>query len=470
MSQGQDLLVEPAIVERTLAAALKRGAEFAEVFVEDRRSTGISLDDRRVEELSSGRDLGAGIRVVVGDTTGFAHTADISEQGLLAAAEAAASVARSGGGGVAEVALEGRRVPSPSKVLQLPENVAKSSKVELLRRADEAARSVGDAIVQVSVGYGDARRRLMVANSDGVLSSDDQVRTRFFVSCVASGDAGMQTGYESKAHTIGFEFFDKISVEETAEKAARRALSKLSARPAPSGVLPVVIKSGTGGILFHEACGHGLEFDHIVKDASVYRGRLDELVASPLVTLVDDGTLGDNWGSAAIDDEGRPSQRNVLIQDGVLSEYMWDLLRARKEGRASSGNGRRQSYQHLPMVRMTNTYLVEGKDDPDEIVAQTRHGVYVAQLGGGQVNTATGDFVFGMTEAYLIEDGKITEALRDANLIGNGPEVLSKIDAVGNDFGMCPGTCGKDGQSVPVGCGQPTLRITGVTIGGTADA
>jgi TldD protein len=463
-------LVEPAAVEKALGAALRRGGEFAEVFAEDKRSTGISLDDRRVEELSSGRDRGAGIRVVVGETTGFAHTADLSEAGLIAAAEAAAAVAREGRPGVHEVSLEGRHVPSPSVVTSYPDEIPKAEKVELLRRADAAARSAGGAIVQVSAGYGDSRRRIVVANSDGLLTTDDQVRTRLFVSCVASGDTGMQTGYESLARTIGFELFDQVSIEETAGKAARRALAKLSARPAPSGVIPVVIRRGTGGILFHEACGHGLEADHIVKDASVYRGLVGELVASPLVTLVDDGTLGDNWGSSAIDDEGRPTQRNVLIEDGVLSDYMWDFLRARKEGRPSSGNGRRQSYQHLPMVRMTNTYLLAGEDDPDEIVAQTPTGVYVAQLGGGQVNTATGDFVFGMTEAYLIENGEITEPIRDANLIGNGPDVLRKIDAVGNDFDMCPGTCGKDGQSVPVGCGQPTLRISGVTVGGTAGA
>ena len=470
MSEVETPLVEPAIIERTLGRALSRGGEFAEVFVEDRQSTGISLDDHKVEELSSGRDRGAGIRVVLGETTGFAHTADLTEEGLIAAAEAASAVARSGGPGVREVSLEGRSVPSPSKVDIYPESISKSAKVDLLRRADEAARAAGAAIVQVSAGYGDSRRRIMVANSDGLLSGDDQVRTRLSVMCVASGDTGMQTGYESVAFTIGFELFDKISVEETAGIAARRALTKLSARPAPSGVLPVVIKSGTGGILFHEACGHGLEADHIVKDASAYRGLLGQLVASPLVTLVDDGTVSDEWGSMAIDDEGKPTQRNVLIENGVLTDYMWDFLRARKEGRASSGNGRRQSYQHLPMVRMTNTYLLAGTEDPDEIVAQTDSGVYVAHLGGGQVNTATGDFVFGMTEAYLIEDGKITEPLRDANLIGNGPDVLRKIDAVGNDFGMCPGTCGKDGQSVPVGCGQPTLRVTGVTVGGTAGA
>jgi TldD protein len=463
-------IVEPSAVERALAAALRRGGEFAEVFAEDRRSTGISLDDTRVEELSSGRDRGAGIRVVVGETTGFAHTADLSENGLIAAAEAAAAVARSGRPGVHEVSLEGRHVPSPSHVEIYPEDVPKAQKVALLQRADEIARSTGGAIVQVSAGYGDSRRRFVVANSDGLLSTDDQVRTRLFVMCVAAGDTGMQTGYESVALTVGFEMFDRITVEDTARKAADRALAKLAARPAPSGVVPVVIKSGTGGILFHEACGHGLEADHIVKDASAYKDRLGQLVASPLVTLVDDGTVHDEWGSAAIDDEGHPSQRNVLIENGILTDYMWDYLRARKEHRTSSGNGRRQSYQHLPMVRMTNTYLLAGTDDPDEIVAQTPSGVYVAQLGGGQVNTATGDFVFGMTEAYLIEGGKITEPIRDANLIGNGPDVLAKIDAVGNDFGMCPGTCGKDGQSVPVGCGQPTLRVAGVTVGGTAGA
>jgi TldD protein len=349
-----------------------------------------------------------------------------------------------------------------------PEEVTKSTKVELLRRADAAARSAGSSIAQVMAGYGDSRRRILVANSDGLITSDDQVRTRFVVQCVASGDTGLQTGYEVLAQTTGFELFDRHDLEDTARSAASMALTKLSARPAPSGVVPVVLKSGSGGILFHEACGHGLEADHIAKDSSVYTGQVGAMVASPLVTLVDDGTVGEEWGTYAIDDEGHAGQRNVLIDGGVLTDYMWDYLRARKEGRDSSGNGRRQSYQHLPMVRMTNTYLLAGSEDPDEIVAQTPYGIYVGKLGGGQVDTATGDFVFGMVEAYLIEGGKITEPLRDANLIGNGPDVLRKIDALGSDFGMCPGTCGKDGQSVPVGCGQPTLRITGITVGGTA--
>jgi TldD protein len=462
-------VIDESVVEAVLGAALRTGGEFAEVFVEDRRGSAARLDDGRVEDLASGRDRGAGIRVVVGETTGFAHTSDLTEAGLRAAAEAAAAAARQGGGGVRRVALSRVSAPAPNDVTILPERVAKAEKVALLWRADEAARSSGGDIRQVTAVYGDSRRQILVANSEGVLASDDQVKTRFAVSCVASGDTGLQTGRESVGATVGFELFDRVVVEELARSAATRALTKLAARPAPSGSVPVVIKRGSGGVLFHEACGHGLEADHIAKDVSVFTGKVGEMVASPLVTLVDDGTMGPEWGALAIDDEGHPVGRNVLIENGILTDYMWDWLRARKEGRRSSGNGRRESYQHLPMVRMTNTYVLAGADDPDEIVRQTPHGVYVAQLGGGQVNTATGDFVFGMTEAYLIEDGRITEPLRDANLIGNGPDVLRNIDIVGNDFAMGPpGTCGKQGQGVPVGDGQPTLRVSALTVGGTA--
>lgn len=462
-------MIDESVVEGVIATALRTGGDFAEVFAEDRRGSLARLDDGRVEELTSGRERGAGIRVVAGETTGFAHTSDLSESGLRAAAEAAAAAARGGGWGLRIAPLSRHEAPMPNSVDVLPESVPKSDKVDLLRRADESARGAGAAIRQVSAVYGDSRRRILVANSEGVLASDDQVKTRFAVSCVASGDAGMQTGRESIGSTVGFELFKTVDVDELGRLAANRALTKLKARPAPSGSLPVVIKRGSGGVLFHEACGHGLEADHIAKEVSVFAGKVGERVASPLVTLVDDGTMGPEWGALAIDDEGHPAGRNVLIENGVLTDYMWDWLRSRKEGRRSSGNGRRESYQHLPMVRMTNTYVLAGEDDPDEIIRQTPHGVYVAQLGGGQVNTATGDFVFGMTEAYLIEDGEITEPLRDANLIGNGPEVLRNIDVVGNDFAMGPpGTCGKKGQGVPVGDGQPTLRVTALTIGGTA--
>ena len=462
-------MLDAELVNRTLAAAMRTGADFAEIFAEDRRSSSAVLDDGRVEEVVTGRDRGAGIRVVSGDTTGFAHTADLTASGLAAAAGAAAAAARRGGGGTQIVPVSALEMPRHLEVRIPPEEVSKDRKVALLTAADAAARSAGGAITQVSARYGDGRRRILVADSDGLFRGDDQVRTLFSVSCVATGDTGMQTGRESAGRTAGFELFDLYDVEDMARRAAQRAITKLTARPAPSGEMPVVVGPGGGGVLFHEACGHGLEADLVAKSASVFAGRRGEQVAAPMVTLIDDGTMAGEWGHYGIDDEGKRAARNVLISDGVLTDYMWDRLRARKEGRASSGNGRRQSYQHLPMVRMTNTYIDNGDADPDDIVADTSHGVYVAQLGGGQVNTATGDFVFGMTEAYLIENGRISAPIREGNLIGNGPEVLTRIDALGNDFAMgSPGTCGKDGQGVPVGDGTPTLRVTSLTVGGTA--
>ena len=461
-------MIEEAILARTLGSALRHGGDFAEVFAEDRRTAGARLDDGKVEEFVSGRERGAGIRVVRGDTTGFAHTADLSEAGLLEAAEAAAAAARGGGGGAREVALERRDVRRPHEIGILPETVEKARKAAVLERADHAARAVDGSVRQVSASYADSRRRVLIANSDGLLVEDDRVRTRFAVNCVAVGDTGMQTGTEAPGRTMGFEIFDEIDPEEVARVAANRALTMLRARPAPSGKLPVVLRRGAGGVLFHEACGHGLEADLVEKDASVFRGRVGEQVASPLVTLIDDGTYAREWGTYAIDDEGAPAQRNVLIDHGVLTDYMWDLVRARKSGRASTGNGRRETYQHLPMVRMTNTFLLAGDDDPDDIIRDTGTGLYCVALGGGQVDTATGDFVFGITEAYMIEDGEITDPVRAAQLIGNGPDTLRLVDAVGNDFDTWAGTCGKSGQGVPVSSGQPTLRVAELTVGGTA--
>ena len=460
-------LLDRDLIQETIVTAMSNGGQWAEVFVEDRQSASADFDEGRVESMVSSRDLGAGIRVTVGEATGFAHTADLSSAGLREAARAAAGAAR-GGDQVEPVALRGEGV-AQNRAEILPSTVSKARKVELLRQTDAAAREVDSAITQVSVRYSEGRRRILVANSDGVFNGDDQTRTLLSVNCVASGDQGLQTGRETVGYTVGFELFDEHDVEAMARRAARRAITKLEARPAPSGQLPVVIQRGGGGVLFHEACGHGLEADLVDRGASVFRDRIGELVASPTVTLVDDGTMGTEWGTIAIDDEGCPSQRNVLIENGVLTDYMWDHLRSRSSRRELSGNGRRQSYQHLPMVRMTNTFVMNGETDPADIISGTENGIYVAQLGGGQVNTATGDFVFGMTEAYLIEHGRITAPLRESNLIGNGPDVLQNIEVIGNDFAMgSPGTCGKDGQGVPVGDGQPTLRVAALTIGGTA--
>ncbi len=461
-------MIEDAALDRTLHAALRDGGDFAEVFAEDRRLATARLDDAKVEEFVSGRERGAGIRVVRGDTTGYAHTADLTERGLQEAAGAAAAAARGTPGEAHVVALERRPVDRFHEVIVLPETVEKARKAEMLERANDVARAQSDSIRQVTATYADSRRRILVANSDGLLVEDDVVRTRFGVNCVAVADTGMQTGFEAPGRTIGFEYFDEIDPEEVARTAAQRALTMLRARPAPRGKLPVVLKRGAGGVLFHEACGHGLEADLVEKDWSVFAGRVGDLVASPLITLVDDGTYAREWGTYAIDDEGTPAQRNVLIERGVLTDYMWDFLRSRKDGRASSGNGRRETYQHLPMVRMTNTFLLEGPDDPESIIRDTPYGIYCVALGGGQVNTATGDFVFGITEAYMIENGEITEPVRAAQLIGNGPETLRLVDAVGSDFDTWAGTCGKDGQGVPVSSGQPTLRVRELTVGGTA--
>lgn len=464
-------MLETDVIDRVLTEARAKGAPFAEIYVEDRRNTSVSFDDGRVDQVSNGRDRGAGIRVVRGETTGYAHTADLSEASLLMAARAAADAAGRGDGGVHSVGV-GRRQPDRGAnrpVVISPSEVSKASRVELLEAADEAARSASSSIVQVSAGIGDSVKRVLVANTDGVFVTDEVTRVLFRVSAVADGDTGMQTGSESLGHTRGWEVFDEISIADLARTAADQAVLKLRARPAPSGQMPVVIAKGTGGVLFHEACGHGLEADHVAKGASVYAGKVGELVASPLVTLVDDGTVAGEWGTRSFDDEGHPTRRNVLISDGVLVDYMWDHLRASREGRPVSGNGRREDYTSLPMVRMTNTFVLAGPDDPEDIIASTASGVYVAKLGGGSVNTATGDFVFGMREAYLIENGRITEPLREGNLIGNGPQVLRDIDMLGHDFDMGgPGTCGKDGQGVPVGTGQPTLRVSSMTIGGTA--
>ncbi|MFW2383057.1 MAG: TldD/PmbA family protein [Acidimicrobiales bacterium] len=462
-------LLQADEVDAVLAAGTAAGAEFVEIFVEDVEQRSVTLDDRRIENLASSRDRGVGIRAVVGDRVGFAHTSDLGRDSLLDAVRTASAAAVDGGGSPTEVAPAKVIRTDPQPVEIRPADVPAADKVALVQAADAAARAVDDAITQVSARYAETRRRIQIANSDGIRSADDQTRTRFSVTAVATGDAGQQTGSESIGNSVGFELFDRNDVSELARRAAQRALTKVNARPAPSGSMPVVIGPGSGGVLFHEACGHGLEADLVKKGASAFAGKVGQKVASELVTIVDDGTMADEWGRFAVDDEGRPAARNVLIENGVLRDYMWDGLRARAEGRPSSGNGRRQSYRHLPMVRMTNTYLAPGDQTPEEIIAGVDEGVYVARLGGGQVNTSSGDFVFGMTEAYMIKNGKIDEPIREGQLIGNGPKVLQMIDAVGNDFEMGPpGTCGKDGQGVPVGDGVPTLRVTELTIGGTS--
>jgi len=459
-------MLDRGLAEEVLRAGRARGGSFAELFVEERSSVSIRLDDGKIEELTSGLDRGAGVRVGHGTSFGYAFSNRLDRGALLeAAAAAAASVREEGPGDLVDL----REVDPP--VAHLAERPAGSvppaDKVTWLREVDEAARSFSPFVRQVVATYGDSVQRILVATSDGRWVEEARPRVRLGVQVVAGRDGKIQTGFHGPAGLAGVEFFDAHPPAKTAEVAAKRAVTMLDAGPAPAGEMAVVLAPGMGGVLFHEACGHPLEADIVDKQASVYRGLVGERVASALVTGVDDATIANAWGSFSFDDEGAPAERTVLFEDGVLRGMLYDRLRAEKDGVASTGNGRRQSYAHPPIPRMTNSYILNGGADAGDVLTSTERGVYVTALGGGQTNPATGDFVFGVSEGWRIENGEVAAPVRGANLIGRAIEVMSSVDAVAGDFDTWEGVCGKDGQGVPVGSGSPTLRIARITVGGT---
>jgi TldD protein len=458
-------VLEDAPIQRVLSEALARGGDFAELFVERRRSVSLRLEERRVENVSSGRDAGAGVRVVEGERASYAYTNVLREDALLDAARAARAGLSAPARTVAD--LTHRRRPIRHPVAVPPDEVAPARKVASLWAADEAARSVGTEVRQVTASYLDVHQEVLVATSEGAHARDDRTRVRFAVQVAATRNAQIATGFEAPGHSGGFELLDASDPAELGAAAARTAVKMLEARPSPAGQYPVVLAPGTGGVLIHEACGHGLEADTLVKQASVYAGREGERFGSRAVTIVDDATDTGAWGSFGIDDEGTPAQRTVLFDEGVLLGHLSDVRSARKIGHPSTGNGRRESYAHLPLVRMSNTYLLPGNDDPGDIVRSVERGVYAATFAGGEVNPATGNFVFGMSEAYMIDNGEIAYPLKGATLIGNGPEVLGVIEAVGSDFGRKEGVCGKDGQQAPVTNGMATVLLGKMTVGGT---
>ncbi len=459
-------MLDPELLSEVLAAALSTGGRFAEVFVEDRVSTSIRLDDGRVEELTSGLDRGAGIRVLLGESQAYAHTNRWDRDALIEAARAAAAAATAEGGTTMVPFRHAETVPVHD--VRIPfADVPAERKVDWVREADDAARAHSSDVRQVIAGYGESEQRVLIANSEGLWAEDVRPRIRVTVHVVAARDGVIQTGFHSPGGLTGAEFLEEHTGRAVAEEAARQAVTMLDGRPAPAGEMAVVMGPGGGGVMFHEACGHGLEADLIQKEASLYRGKLGQRLASPLFTGVEDATLRSAWGSYAFDDEGTPSSRVVLFEKGVLTDYLYDRVRAERDGVASNGHGRRQSYAHLPIPRMANSHILGGDDDPEAIVAGTARGLYARKLGGGQVNPATGDFVFGVAEGYLIEHGELAYPVRGANLIGNGPAVLSAIDALAADFDVFHGVCGKDGQGVPVSNGSPTLRIGRMTVGGT---
>jgi len=459
------MTLEHMDLSRILRSALSGGGEFADIYFEEGTSTSIVCEDGKIERIVTGTDRGVGIRVISDLRTAYAFTNEVTEKALLELAGTVSRAVRGREFGAA-IDMRSKSVGAGFAIRISPEAVPLQDKVAVVRRADAAARRMDGRVRQVMVVYRDGKVRTQIANSLGEFVETGRTGTVFLTQVVAVQDDIIQTGYEPVGGFMGFELFDGKDPEEVARTAAGRALMMLTARKAPAGMMPVVISSEAGGTMVHEAIGHGLEADLAQAGMSVYAGKIGTQVASPLVTVIDDATIPNARGSYSFDDEGVPAQRTVLVEHGVLKRYLYDRLSAMKDGCRSTGNGRRESYQAKPIVRMTNTLIAPGETPPEAIVREAERGLFVRKMGGGQVNTVTGDFVFEVSEGYLIENGALTEPVRGATLTGNGPEVLKKVTKVGSDLGFGIGTCGKEGQGAPVSDAQPTLLISEITVGG----
>jgi TldD protein len=460
--------IDPRVMEDLLACALSEGGDFADLYFEHRQTASLLFEEQAVKRASGGVLQGVGVRVVSGEATGYAYTEDFSVESMRQAARTAARIARHNRA-VAPVDVTPIGLPNRYPVTRPSVEVRAAEKLMLLRRADEAARAYDPSVTRVVVSLADEQRHVAIAASDGRLATDVQPMLRFSVQCLSERGKSRQTAVSGGGGRFGLEYFETHTPEDLAREAARQAVLLHDAVEAPAGQFPVVLGAGDSGILLHEAVGHGLEADFNRKQTSNYSGRVGKPVASALCTVVDDGTIAHSRGSINVDDEGNPAERNVLIADGVLQGYMQDRISARHFGVQASGNGRRETFKHIPMPRMTNTYMLPGESAPEDIVKAVEKGLYCVAYGGGQVNISNGDFVFSVTEAYLIEDGRVTAPVRNVTLIGNGPETLSKVTMVGSDLELSDGrwTCGKEGQSVPVGVGMPTVLVSSITVGGT---
>jgi TldD protein len=459
-----------ADLERLLAAALSEGGDYADLYFEHTTTSSILVDESLVKSATEGVAAGCGVRVIAGEQTGYAYSEDLAPDRILQVAKIAARIAS----GPARVSTVGLRAASADHnlypVVHAPTDHELGEKLELVARADRAARAYDPRIGHVRVTYADQVRHVLVAGSDGRIVTDRQPLVRLSVFAIARQNGQSQSGSSGAGGRVDLDFFrGDHSPEHVAQEAARQAIVQLGAREAPAGEMEVVLAPGWPGILLHEAVGHGLEADFNRKGVSAFSGRIGQRVASELCTVVDDGTLPGRRGSLNVDDEGEPTRNTVLIERGILRGYLEDKLSAELMRATRTGNGRRESYQHIPMPRMTNTYMLAGQDDPEEIIRSVRHGLYAVYFGGGQVDITSGKFVFSASEAYLIEDGKVTAPVRGATLIGDGPTVLRRVTAVGHDLRLDPGigTCGKEGQSVPVGVGIPTIKVSRLTVGGT---
>ena len=457
--------IDRAMLDRVIRKALEKGGEFADVYVENRTSRNILMEESKFKSADFGISQGAGVRVILGDKTGYAYTDEIAEDKLLRAAEVASYVAR--GGQVAKP-VSVREAKRPSFItVRLPlHQVADERRLDVCRRANQAALDFDKRIRMASVSYYDEVRGRIIANSEGVFLTDELPLLFFIVQALSEGNNTRHMGRERLSRHSGFEMFDEVTPEQVARTSAREAIAMLDATDAPAGKMDVVMQNGWGGVLVHEAVGHPLEADSIAKQIGAFTGKLDQKVASPVFTMVDDGSLPNARGTTNFDDEGTAMKRNVLIKDGVLLKYMTDILSAKQIKADRTGNGRRESFRYLPIPRMTNTFIDRGKDRAEDILASTRSGIYVQALSGGSVNPTTGIFNFTCRESYLIENGRRTTPVRGATLIGNCLEIIQNIDAVADDLEFGPGICGK-GQNAEVSVGQPTVRIRGINVGGT---
>ena len=455
-------------IRRVLDAGLTKGADLAEVYLENKESLSLTLDEGRLEKARQGNDIGGGVRVFYGNNAAYAYTDDLTEESLIEAAGVAAAAAENANNAQVCADLTKGESPVASRIERPFEEMSTQEKAGVLRQMDDVTRQHSPHIVSVQCGYTETRRRVWVYNSEGVWAEDDRAFIEFQGQVAAQKGDVRTSSMTGIGGQIGLEFFDDRDPVQMMPEAADTALLMLDARPAPAGEMPVVINNGWGGVLFHEACGHCMEADFITKGASAYTGLVGEKVGPNFLTAYDDGTLPGRRGTMRFDDEGAPTNRTVLIENGILKEYMWDLTEARRAGRASTGNGRRQTFRDMPMPRMTNTYIDAGPHDPEEIIGSVKKGLYAKKLGGGQVEIGRGDYVFTVTEGWLIEDGKLTAPVRGATLVGNGPETLRLIDMIGTDMALDPGRgmCGK-GQWARVSVGQPTVRVPKLTVGGT---
>ncbi len=468
-------MIQTIPYQRILKEALREGGEFADLFFEQTRSVAIVCEEGRIEKIISGIDIGVGLRILSDGRTFYSFTNQIGEEDLLQLAQVVSRAVREDReGALIDLTHPTSPIQSPLSIKSPslltiekdPKTIAIQEKVRMVRKADEVARALDPHIRQVKVLYRDYEQILSIVNSEGRWVEDERIGTIFSVLVVSAENDLIQTGYEPIGGRVGFELFDQHPPEEVAQVAAQRALLMLKARQAPSGRMMVVLSSQAGGTMIHEAIGHGLEADLAQEGLSVYSKKIGQRVASPLITVVDDPTLPKKRGSYAFDDEGTPSKRTLLVEKGILKGYLYDRLTAFKDGVESTGNGRRESYRHKPIPRMSNTMILPGESKPEQIIRSVEKGLWVKKMGGGQVNTVNGDFVFEVSEGYLIEKGNVGEPVRGAILTGNGPQILKEIDMVGDDLGFGIGTCGKDGQAVPVSDAQPTLRIPELVVGG----